>query len=46
MMKRIEYFDCSKEVDMLKAEKVLKDRNVVKNEVVNFPYLMLVWEEE
>lgn len=44
-MKRIEFFDASKETDLQKAEKIMKDREVIKNEVVMFPYIMLVWEE-
>jgi len=44
-MKRIEYFDCSKEIDMTKAENILKNKTVDKSQVVNFPYLMLIWEE-
>jgi hypothetical protein len=44
-MKRIEYFDCSKEIDMQNAEKILKENNVIKNEIVAFPYLMLIWEQ-
>lgn len=44
-MKRIEFFDCSNEVDLQKAESLLKTKTVVQREVVQFPYLMLIWEE-
>ena len=44
-MKRIEFFDCAKETDLQKAELILKAKTVDKNEVVMFPYLMLVWDE-
>lgn len=44
-MKRIEFFDCAKETDMQKAETILKTKEVDKSTIVNFPYLMIVWEE-
>jgi hypothetical protein len=44
-MKKIEFFDCSKEIDMQKAEAIMKQREIQKHEVVQFPYLMLIWEE-
>jgi len=44
-MKRIEYFDCAKEVDMQKAEKILQTKPVEKSQIVPFPYLMLIWDE-
>lgn len=44
-MKKIEFFDCSSEPDMQKAEQILKNKSVTKQEVVPFPYLMLIWDE-
>lgn len=44
-MKHIEFFDCSKETDMVKAEGILKNKVVTKNDTVMFPYLLLIWDE-
>jgi len=44
-MKRIEYFDCAKEVDMQKAEKILQTKNVEKIDKIPFYYIMLIWDE-
>jgi len=44
-MKHIEFFDCSKETDMVKAEGILKNKEVKKSDTVNFPYLMLIWDD-
>jgi len=45
MGKNIEFFDCAIETDMQKCENYLKSKTVTKNEVVMFPYIMLVWED-
>lgn len=45
MTDKIEFFDCSKESDMIEAEVILTKREVVKKEVVNFPYLMVIYKE-
>lgn len=42
---KIEYFDCSSEVDMQKSEQVLALKEIIKSDVVTFPYLMLIWKE-
>jgi hypothetical protein len=42
---KIEFFDCSSEIDMQRSEELLTSKEIKKTELVNFPYLMLVWEE-
>jgi hypothetical protein len=45
MKKRLEYFDCGKELDMIKAENILANKTIEKSQIVEFPYLMLIWED-
>ena len=44
MPSKIEFFDCSSEKDMIEAEHIMQTDKVEKKEIVNFPYLMLVYE--
>ena len=41
----IEFFDCSSEIDMQRSEQILASKEVEKKEIVNFPYLMLIWKD-
>ena len=41
---KIEYYDCSLDSDMMEAEQIMQSKKVEKKEIVNFPYLMLVYE--
>jgi hypothetical protein len=45
-MKCIEFFDAANEIDLQKVERILKEKDIIKNEVVMFPYIMLMWTEE
>jgi hypothetical protein len=45
MAKKIEFFDCSSETDLQKAERIMKANEVHRREIVQFPYLMLIWDE-
>lgn len=40
----INFFDISNEADMQDAEKIQNTQQVEKREIVNIPYLMLVWK--
>jgi len=44
MPSKIEFFDCSSEKDMIEAEHIIQNGKVERKEIVNFPYLMLVYE--
>jgi hypothetical protein len=42
---KIDFFDCADDIDMQRSSEILKSKEVIKKEVVTFPYLMLVWKD-
>lgn len=42
---KIEFFDCSSELDMKRSEEILQAKEIIKQEVIPFYYLMIEWKE-